>query len=82
MNSWTERDGYLVRKFEFENFSEAFGFMARVALEAERMQHHPTWKNEYNKLEIRLSTHDAGGVVKDRDKELSRRIDALLEASR
>ncbi len=53
----------ITRKFEFGNFSEAFGFMTRVALLAEKMDHHPEWSNVYNKLDITLSTHDAGGVT-------------------
>jgi 4a-hydroxytetrahydrobiopterin dehydratase len=65
--------------FEFLNFSEAFGFMTRVALAAEKMDHHPLWTNVYNKVEIWLSTHDAGDVVTDKDRKLSRQIDALHE---
>jgi 4a-hydroxytetrahydrobiopterin dehydratase len=53
----------ITRKFEFANFSEAFAFMTRVALLAEKMDHHPEWFNVYNKVEVTLSTHDAGGVT-------------------
>jgi len=56
-------------------FSEAFAFMTRVALAAEKMDHHPKWTNEYNKLEIWLSSHDAGDIVTDKDKKLSEIID-------
>lgn len=76
---WEEKDNTLYRKFEFLNFSEAFGFMTRVALAAEKMDHHPLWTNVYNKVEIWLSTHDAGDVVTDKDRKLSRQIDALHE---
>ncbi len=74
---WSLRDGVLYRAFRFSDFSEAFGFMARVALEAERLDHHPEWQNVYNQVQISLTTHDAGGIS-DRDFELAQRIDALL----
>ena len=70
-------EGKLVRKLEFENFVEAFGFMTRVALLAETMNHHPEWFNVFNKVEIALVTHDAGGIT-DKDILLAQRIDALL----
>lgn len=75
---WTETDNKLYRKFEFANFSEAFAFMTQVAMEAEKMNHHPLWTNVWNKVEIWLSTHDAGDVVTEKDKELAERIDKLL----
>ncbi len=75
---WTETDNKLYRKFEFSNFSEAFAFMTRVAIEAEKMDHHPLWTNVWNKVEIWLSTHDAGDVVTEKDKKLAERIDKLL----
>ena len=76
---WQEKDNKLYRKFEFKDFSEAFAFMTRVAIEAEKMNHHPLWTNVYNRVEIWLSTHDAGDVVTDRDKKLSTKIDALVK---
>jgi 4a-hydroxytetrahydrobiopterin dehydratase len=75
---WKEEDNKLYRKFEFANFSEAFAFMTRVALEAEKMNHHPLWTNDYNKVEIWLSTHDAGNTVTEKDKKLSKAIDKIL----
>lgn len=75
---WTETDNKLYRKFEFADFSEAFAFMTRVAIEAEKMNHHPLWSNVWNKVEIWLSTHDAGDVVTEKDKKLAERIDKLL----
>lgn len=75
---WQEENNQLYRKFEFRNFSEAFAFMTRVAIEAEKMDHHPLWTNVYNKVEIWLSTHSAGNVVTDKDKTLAKKIDALL----
>jgi len=75
---WTEQENKLYRKFEFKNFSEAFAFMTRVAIEAEKMNHHPYWSNVYNKVEIWLNTHDAGNVVTEKDHMLAKRIDGLI----
>jgi 4a-hydroxytetrahydrobiopterin dehydratase len=75
---WQEKDNKLCKKFEFKNFSEAFAFMTRVAIEAEKMNHHPLWTNVWNSVEIWLSTHDAGDIVTDKDRKLAERIDALL----
>lgn len=74
---WAESDNKLYRKFKFTNFSEAFAFMTRVAIEAEKMDHHPLWTNVYNTVEIWLSTHDAGDVVTEKDRKLAAAIDAL-----
>ena len=74
---WTEKNSALYQKFTFKDFSEAFAFMTRVALEAEKMDHHPEWKNVYNTVEIWLSTHDAGDIVTEKDKKLAAKIDAL-----
>ncbi|MFA6083846.1 4a-hydroxytetrahydrobiopterin dehydratase [Mucilaginibacter sp.] len=78
MKGWQEIDNKLHKVFKFKDFSEAFSFMTRVALLAESKQHHPTWKNEWNKVEIWLSTHDQGDIVTDKDRLLSRAIDNLL----
>jgi 4a-hydroxytetrahydrobiopterin dehydratase len=75
---WEEKNNTLYRKFEFRNFSEAFAFMTRVALEAEKMDHHPDWSNVYNKVEISLSTHSAGDIVTEKDRKLAKKIDGLL----
>jgi 4a-hydroxytetrahydrobiopterin dehydratase len=75
---WEEKNNTLYRKFEFKNFSEAFAFMTRVALEAEKMDHHPDWSNVYNTVEINLSTHSAGDVVTEKDRKLAKKIDGLL----
>jgi 4a-hydroxytetrahydrobiopterin dehydratase len=74
---WKEENNTFYKKFEFNDFSEAFAFMTRVAMAAEKMDHHPTWKNTYNKVEIWLSTHDAGDVVTDKDRKLAAIIDKL-----
>lgn len=75
---WQQIDNTLYRKFTFPDFSAAFAFMTRVAIEAEKMNHHPRWSNVWNTVEIWLNTHDAGNIVTAKDEELSRRIDALL----
>lgn len=75
---WKEKNNKLYKKFLFKNFSEAFAFMTRVALAAEKMDHHPEWKNVWNTVEVWLSTHDAGDIVTDKDKTLSKKIDGLL----
>jgi len=74
---WQEKDNKLYKKCQFKNFSEAFAFMTRVAMEAEKMNHHPEWKNVYNTVEFWLSTHDAGDVVTEKDRKLAERIDKL-----
>ena len=74
---WKEDHDKLHRKFTFTDFSEAFAFMARVALIAEKMGHHPAWTNVYNTVDISLSTHDAGDVVTEKDRKLAKAIDAL-----
>jgi 4a-hydroxytetrahydrobiopterin dehydratase len=76
---WKEENNSLVKEFLFEDFSEAFAFMTRVALEAEKMNHHPTWTNTWNRVEIRLNTHDAGNTVTAKDQLLAKKIDAILE---
>lgn len=74
---WKEENNQLKKTFQFKNFTEAFAFMTRVAFIAEKMNHHPDWKNVYNRVEINLSSHDAGDIVTDRDKKLADAIDAL-----
>lgn len=76
--NWEEKTNTLYRKFEFKNFSEAFAFMTRVALVAEKMDHHPTWTNSWNRVEIWLCTHDAGNTVTEKDKKLAKEIDAFV----
>jgi len=75
---WQEVNNALYKKFEFKDFSEAFAFMTRVAIEAEKMNHHPLWTNVWNRVEVWLSTHDAGDIVTDKDRKLSEKIDKLL----
>ena len=77
---WTHeptRDA-ITRRFKFDDFAQAFGFMASVAIIAEKMDHHPEWANVYNRVDILLTTHDAGGLS-DRDIDMAQAIDALVE---
>ena len=78
LKGWTEVSGRdaIHRSLKFADFNQAWGFMARVALAAEKADHHPEWSNVYNKVEIVLSTHDAGGVS-DKDVKLAKFIDQL-----
>ena len=73
---WQEKENKLYNKFQFKDFSEAFAFMTRVAMEAEKMNHHPEWKNVYNTVEFWLSTHDAGGIT-ELDLKLAGEIEKL-----
>ena len=77
---WDLNEEKLHRKFVFGDFIEAFGFMSRVALLAETANHHPEWSNVYNRVEIYLTTHDAGGIT-DRDFHLALKIDQLLSGT-
>ena len=79
--SWTQRDDGLERRFHFADFAEAWAFMSRVALLAERHDHHPDWRNMWNRVDIRLTTHDANGGrggLTERDHALAAEIDTLL----
>ena len=75
---WKEENNQLQKQFKFKDFSEAFSFMTRVAFLAEKMNHHPDWSNVYNTVSIRLNTHDAGGVITEKDRKLASAIDSLL----
>ena len=75
--SWKEENNALKKVFKFKDFSEAFAFMTRVALEAEKLNHHPTWTNTWNTVSIELSTHDAGNKVTELDRKLAAAIDKL-----
>lgn len=74
---WQETDNKLTRQFTFADFTEAFAFMTRVALIAEKMDHHPFWTNVYNKVTIELTTHDAGDTVTEKDRALAAAIDKM-----
>jgi len=72
---WKEEKKRLTKTFKFADFVEAFSFMTRVALIAEKMNHHPTWTNTWNTVTFELSTHDAGDIVTDLDRKLAEAID-------
>ena len=74
---WKEEDNKLTRSFQFKDFRAAMAFMNRVADVAEELNHHPWWSNVYNKVNIELTTHDAGNTVTDKDKQLASRIDQI-----
>ncbi|MEP2024176.1 MAG: 4a-hydroxytetrahydrobiopterin dehydratase [Reichenbachiella sp.] len=76
---WQEENDTLSKTFKFKNFTEAFGFMTKVAIEAEKMNHHPNWSNVYNQVTITLSTHDAGNIVTEKDRKLAQVIDSLTD---
>ncbi len=75
---WKEENNCLYRSFKFKDFVEAFAFITSVALIAEKLNHHPRWSNVYNEVEIRLNTHDEGGIVTDKDRQLASEIDKLV----
>ena len=77
LEHWSLQDGKLHREIAFDDFIQAFGFMARVALVAETMAHHPDWSNVYNRVTIDLTTHDAGGISQ-KDFDLATKIDHLI----
>jgi 4a-hydroxytetrahydrobiopterin dehydratase len=76
LSGWSVEDGNLHRVFEFKDFAHAFGFMARVALAAEKMDHHPDWSNSWNKVTVNLSTHSAGGLTRN-DFDLAEKIQQI-----
>jgi 4a-hydroxytetrahydrobiopterin dehydratase len=78
LHGWRAGDGRLLREFVFDDFIAAFGFMTRVALVAQSMDHHPDWSNVYNRVSVELHTHDQGGIT-GRDVELARRMTELAD---
>lgn len=78
MKDWKMDNKAMIRNFKFKDFKEAFAFMTEVAMHAESHNHHPEWSNVYNKVHIKLSTHDAGDVVTEKDHNLAREIDAIF----
>ena len=81
MNGWELKEGKLQKSFRFSDFIEAFGFMTRIALEAEKINHHPEWFNVYNRLKIDLVTHDVNGIS-NYDFKLATKINALYNRKR
>jgi 4a-hydroxytetrahydrobiopterin dehydratase len=75
--NWEEKNDALYCRAQFKDFSAAFAFMTQVAMIAEKMNHHPTWKNTWNTVEIWLNTHDAGNVVTEKDRKMAAAIDKI-----
>ena len=76
--SWKQENDTLKQIFKFKNFVEAWAFMTKVAMVAEKMNHHPEWSNVYNTVNITLTTHDKGNTVTEKDRELAKKIDGLI----
>lgn len=74
---WTEKDDALHASLTFDDFVEAFGFMTQAAIVVESVGHHPEWSNIYNQVEIRLTTHDAGNIVTEKDRALAKELERL-----
>lgn len=79
IDGWVLENGKLKRDFKFASFVQAFGFMTSAAIEAEKMNHHPEWFNVYNKVNVALVTHDAGGIT-NLDIELAKKMNVLAES--
>ena len=80
MTNWKEESNTLIGHFQFDNFSMAFSFMTQIALLSEKMNHHPNWSNSWNKVDIRLTTHDAGNVITQKDLDLAKGITKIYNA--
>ena len=74
---WLEKNNKLIKSYKFKDFTEAFSFMAAVAIEAEKMNHHPYWSNLWDTVNFELYTHDAGNTVTDKDRKLADKIETL-----
>lgn len=77
---WQETNNSLEREFEFANFVDAFAWMTKVAIYAEKMDHHPEWSNVWNKVQVKLTTHDKGNTVTQNDWDLANKMDELFNA--
>lgn len=77
LNGWTGGDDFITKVFTFKDFAQAFGFMSEIAVIAEAMDHHPQWYNVYNRVDVTLTTHDAGGVT-EKDMVMARRMDSSV----
>ncbi|MBR9918132.1 pterin-4-alpha-carbinolamine dehydratase [bacterium] len=75
--SWREENNALHKTFEFADFKEALTWMVKASFEIETMNHHPEWTNVYNKVEVKLTTHDEGNKVTDKDRALAKRLDSI-----
>ena len=77
--SWKEEDNALKASFRFNDFKQAFAFMTEVAMHVEQANHHPTWTNTWNSVDIVLQTHDAGNTVTEKDRDLAHKIDSAYQ---
>jgi len=77
MMDWTEKDNALYKTFQFKSFSEAIHWMVKASVEIDKLNHHPEWTNIYNRVTVKLTTHDAGNTVTDKDRELARILDGI-----
>lgn len=77
---WQETENSLVREYVFADFVEAFAWMTKAAIHAEKMNHHPEWSNVWNKVTVKLTTHDAGNTVTQKDRDLAQKMDELFNA--
>jgi len=77
LNGWTGGDDFITKVFRFENFAQAFGWMTQIAIIADKMDHHPEWFNVYNRVDVTLTTHDAGGVT-DKDVALAKAMETAF----
>lgn len=77
--NWTEKDNKLVGEFVFEDFSQAWAFMTEVAILAERKNHHPDWRNTWNRVVITLTTHDEGDIITEKDRKMADGISKIFE---
>lgn len=78
LQGWTLENGFITKSFRFSDFKETFGFMTRIAFEAEAQNHHPNWENVYNSLTVRLNTHDANGIT-NKDIDLAHTIEQIAK---
>ena len=78
LDGWTGGDDFITRVFKFNDFASAFGFMTQIAIHAEKANHHPEWFNVYNRVDVTLTTHDAGGVT-DKDVKLAEIMNKLAD---
>jgi len=77
---WTEKDNALHTQLKFKNFTQAFSFMTQVAIEAEKMNHHPEWSNVWNTVNVKLTTHDAGNTITAKDRALAQKIEEIFSS--
>ncbi len=75
--NWKEQDNKLCKTFEFTDFAEAMAWMVKAAFAIEKLNHHPEWSNVYNKVEVKLTTHDAGNTITDKDRKLADILDKI-----